>query len=116
MIADSPISCNYTVGALSDGDMAGVLEAVTGHGYDPEEMYEMGSCIWQMRRAFSLRHCGVDGKDDTLPQRVIDELPTEEPFQDLVALYYKARGLDAQGIPLRRTLENLALEDVAEDL
>lgn len=116
MIIDSAVFCSFTVGMLPDEDLAGVLEAVTGHDYSPEELLEIGSRIWHLRRAFNLRICDVDGKDDTLPQRVIDELPAEEPFEELVALYYEARGLDAQGIPLRRTLEKLRLGDVADDL
>lgn len=116
MIVGSSVFCNFTIGPLSDEDMAAVLSAVTGHDYSPEELREVGSRIWHVRRAFNLRHCGVDGTDDTLPQRVIDELPAEEPFEELKSLYYKARGLDAQGRPLHRTLEMLGLEDVANDL
>jgi len=116
MIIGSSVFCNFTVGPLSDEDMAGVLSAVTGYGYDPDKLDEIGSRIWHTRRAFNLRHCGIGGEDDTLPRRVTDELPAEEPFEDVIALYYRARGLDSQGLPLRATLEELGLSDVADDL
>ena len=116
MIVDSSVFCNFTVGPLPNEDMARVLEAVTGHKYSPEELLEIGSRIWHLRRAFNLRICDVDGKDDTLPQRVTDELPAEEPLAKSVALYYDARGLDINGNPQRSVLEELSLGDVADDL
>jgi len=115
-VIGSAVFCNFTVGPLSDEAMAGVLKATTGHDYDLDEMYKIGRRIWHMRRAFNLRYCGMDGTDDVLPQRVVSQLPTDTPFDDLLTAYYQARGLDAQGIPLRSTLQELGLEDVADDL
>ncbi|MBC7263855.1 MAG: aldehyde ferredoxin oxidoreductase family protein [Chloroflexi bacterium] len=116
LINASAVFCHFTVGPLSDKRVAEVLTAVTGHNYVQDDIYQIGSRIWHLRRAFNMRHCGIGSEADTLPPRVVAQLPADTPFDDLLAAYYHARGLDIRGVPIRRTLENLGLKDVADDL
>ena len=79
--------------------------------------------IYALERAFNLR-MGFSQKDDTLPRRVRREPMPDGPSaghtwhrEPLVADYYRERGWhDKTGAPLRLTLEQLDLADVADDL
>jgi aldehyde:ferredoxin oxidoreductase len=115
-INGSAVFCNFTVGPLDSAGYASVLTAVTGHPYDEEDLQRFGERIWHLRRAFNLRHAQVAGEKDTLPRRVLEQLPPEPAFEDLLAAYYRVRGVDEDGVSRRETLEALGLEDVADDL
>ncbi|MBW2389348.1 MAG: hypothetical protein JRG89_13045, partial [Deltaproteobacteria bacterium] len=52
------------------------------------------------------------GKDDTLPPRILNEsifenMESGHPLGDLLPRYYDIRGWDADGVPLRSTLDRL---------
>jgi aldehyde:ferredoxin oxidoreductase len=79
--------------------------------------------IYAIERAFNLR-MGLSRSDDTLPRRLRREPMPDGPSQGhtwqrkaLLTDYYRARGWDEKsGVPLRETLEELDLSDVADDL
>jgi aldehyde:ferredoxin oxidoreductase len=116
MVNSSCVFCSFAVGPLSDDDTAAVLRAVTGHGFDTAEIMAVGSRIWQLRRAFNLHHCGMGGEADTLPPRMLSQLPEDAHFDQFLAAYYRVRGLDPSGKPYRATLESAGLSDVATTL
>ncbi len=116
MVNGSAVWCSFTVGPLSNADAAAVLHAATGHAYNEQELMAAGQRIWHLRRVFNLRHCGVAGEADVLPSRVLAQLPETPAFPDLLAAYYRARGLDSEGIARRERLAELGLSAEADDL
>ncbi len=87
------------------------LTYITGQKFSSGHLQEIGGRIFNLERMYNLRE-GLTGADDTLPDRILYE-PTFEhmksghPLDQLLPLYYKKRGWDAQGIPTARTLERL---------
>lgn len=85
----------------------------------------IGERIYNLARAFNIRE-GFRRKEDTLPKRFFEEpLPegaaeghfiNSDEFDKMLSEYYKIKGWDKNGIPTRKKLVELNLEDVAEDL
>ena len=102
-----------------------MLNAVTGHGYDYEEMLALGERVAILRQAFNLRE-GFTPSDFTLPERVrgnppLDEGPTAGVTIDLELqnrAYYQAIHWDLlTGAPQgQRILQVGGLDDVYRDL
>lgn len=98
-----------------------ILNGITGHGYDYDEMLRVGERVAILRQAFNLRE-GLRPADFTLPERVrgnppLDDGPTAGVTIDLELqnrAYYQAMRWDpATGVPeRRRILEVGGLEDV----
>jgi aldehyde:ferredoxin oxidoreductase len=85
------------------------LTYVTGTSFSSGHIQEIGARIFNLERMFNLRE-GFCGKDDTLPQRILNEptfpgMTSGHPLQALLPRYYKLRGWDADGVPTARTLE-----------
>jgi aldehyde:ferredoxin oxidoreductase len=116
MVNGSAVWCSFTVGPLSNADAAAVLHAATGHAFDEQELMVAGQRIWHLRRVFNLKHCGIAGEADVLPSRVMAQLPETPAFPDLLAAYYRARGLDSEGTARRERLAELGLSAEADDL
>jgi len=101
---------------------AKALTSATGVQYNWKDLLKIGERICNLERAFNVRE-GMSRKDDILPERFLKE-PAEggsrgsvvqlEPMLDD---YYKARGWRVKtGIPTRVKLEELGLQDVADEL
>jgi aldehyde:ferredoxin oxidoreductase len=79
--------------------------------------------IYHIERAFNIRQ-GATAADDTLPRRLLKEPLKEGPSaghvwkrEALIRDYYRVRGWDLEtGVPLRSTLVEHGLGDVADDL
>ena len=87
------------------------LTYITGTTFSSGHLQEIGGRIFNLERMFNLRE-GMTGKDDTLPPRLLEEsifehMEAGHPLGDLLPRYYKLRGWDADGVPLRSTLEKL---------
>ncbi|MDI6695307.1 MAG: aldehyde ferredoxin oxidoreductase family protein [Anaerolineales bacterium] len=102
----------------------GLYSAATGNIISGEDLIEAGVMVTNIERAHNVR-LGLTAKDDTLPPRFTEDVMPEGPAQGKVydilepmkQAWYVASGWDpVTGIPHRRTLENLGLEDIAEDL
>jgi aldehyde:ferredoxin oxidoreductase len=96
-----------------------VFKAVTGIPLTIEEALLIGERIYNLKRAFCVRH-GLSNKDDTLPERLL-KMPTKSGavvhLERTLPQYYQARGWDiSTGKPKKETLIKLGLEDVAMDL
>ena len=87
------------------------LTYITGQRMTSGHLQEIGARIFNLERMYNLRE-GLTGKDDTLPHRILHE-PTFKgqtsghPLDQLLPRYYKLRGWDANGVPLKSTLEKL---------
>jgi aldehyde:ferredoxin oxidoreductase len=72
-----------------------------------------------MERLYNLRE-GFTAKDDTLPKRFTDveQIPgnkkSKVPLSKMMPKYYHLRGWDSFGVPTKRILKKLDLEDVVK--
>ncbi|MEW5867300.1 MAG: aldehyde ferredoxin oxidoreductase family protein [Bacillota bacterium] len=123
--ADSMEICKYITrtGLLMPEPLVKLLNAVTGEGYEPSEAFEIGERIVNVEKAFNVRE-GLGRKDDTLPKRFLTEpIPTGPAkgqvsrLEEMLDQYYEARGWDIEtGLPKKAKLEELCLDDVADEL
>jgi len=106
---------------------AELYHLITGRKLSWEQLLGVSERIWHLTRAFSAREIdGFGRKWDHPPKRLTREpiktgpsqgycIP-EEDIDFLLDSYYKARGWDDDGIPMRETLERVGLKDVADVL
>ncbi len=116
-IMDSMILCKFLRGVFTSpfDEWAGLLAGVTGWDVTGQELRATARRIVAAKRAFNVRE-GWQPADDWLPDRLLSEpltLPsgrearlTPERLRAMIAAYYKARGLDADGYP---TVADLAI-------
>ena len=125
-VGDSLTQCAFTHSwsfAVLLKDMAQQLSAATGLDYEPEELLKTGGRIVHLERAYWNRLL-VGRLEDKNPKRFTQEpMPGGPnkgmvfPEDELLPLYYKVRGWDAEtGFPLPETLKEYRLDDVLEEL
>jgi len=107
-VMDSIILCKFLRGVFDEPfpEWARLLRTVTGWDLDEDELRAVARRIVRAKRAFNLRE-GATAADDRLPARMLAtplELGsgrtatlTAERLQAMVAGYYEARGLTADG-------------------
>jgi aldehyde:ferredoxin oxidoreductase len=105
-----------------------LLSAVTGADTDPDELWETGERIWNLRRAIMVLRENRRRSHDTLNhhwfERVVgsgDEVLPEPlnraRWNDVKDRYYELRGWNGNnGRPTRAKLEQLGMADVADSL
>jgi aldehyde:ferredoxin oxidoreductase len=104
-----------------------LLEAATGVKVSLEHLFEVGDRVYALIRAYWVRELGGWSRElDTPPARWFEEPLTEGPlkgaklsrkgYDDMLSMYYEARGWDERGIPRESTLESLELGYVADEL
>jgi aldehyde:ferredoxin oxidoreductase len=121
MVTNAAILCNFNMGCLDIGDLVDVMVATTGFDYDLEELMECGERIWVLKRGLN-NLMGITAADDRLPKRIMT--PTQEgpaagsvPNMDLMLKeYYRLRGLDVNGHPIKEKLHSLGLSNLAAKL
>ena len=105
---------------------AGLMDAVTGLAFTPEEVLRVGERVNNLARAFNVRE-GFTRADDTLRERLVTEslkagaskghLLSREDLDTMLGEYYSLRGWDAKtGTPTREKLSDLGLAYVADSL
>jgi len=115
--------CSFGATGVSQTLMAETVSAATGLNIGAEDASIIGRRLINLRRAFNIRH-GLTPEDDTLPYRYLSDPPPDGgakgsavPIKPMVYEYYNLMGWDLKtGKPYRKTLKELGLEDVAEDL
>jgi aldehyde:ferredoxin oxidoreductase len=103
--------------------MTETLYAATGLNLTEGEARKTAIRLINLRRAFNIRH-GLVPADDTLPDRYTMQPLVDGgakgsvvPIQPMVYDYYKVMGWDMKtGKPYRKTLMDLDLADIADDL
>ncbi len=103
---------------LSLEDYAQYFKAVTGEDISTEDFLSIAGRIETLIRMFNVRE-GLTRKDDTLPQRTLNEpLPDgpakgqcigDENLNRMIDEYYASRGWDSSGIPTQETLKKFQL-------
>jgi aldehyde:ferredoxin oxidoreductase len=123
-LIDSFIVCKFSRGTYYKelADMAKLYSLVTGYDMTPEELKKSGERINTVARLINIRE-GLGRKDDTLPWKVMnmpipDEGPvkgavvTQEELDLLLDDYYESRGWTLEGVPTKRKLKELGMDDL----
>ena len=114
-VVNSTVNCLFVTFALGAKDYAELLTAVTGWNLTEQEILKIGERIYNLERVI-LNKYGFDGKDDTLPKRLLEEPMPEGPAKGQVVElekmkeeYYRLRGW-VNGIPMPEKLKELEIE------
>lgn len=115
---DSSGNCLFLTFALGADDYVEMIKYVTGWtDYNVDEFLKTGDRIFALERMFNKRE-GFSRKDDRLPERLLKEPMPEgapkgkvHPLDDMLDIYYEARGYDAEGHPTGEKLKELGLGD-----
>lgn len=99
------------------------LNLTTDWGLDFEEFMRTGERIFNLKRVFNVRR-GISRKDDILPPRILTHKrggkgPAAEnlpPLGEMLNEYYLCRGWSEEGIPTKKKLVELGLEEIAKNL
>ncbi len=103
--------------------LASVLSAATGWKISDKEILKLGERVWNLQRCFNVRE-GMRRKDDMIPPALKQPHATGTSkgiavtnYESMLDDYYGLRGWDKEtGIPTRKTLEELDLKDIADEL
>ncbi len=103
------------LGGVDIEEMLDLLNAVTGWGWNLQELVKAGQRITNMQRMVDVKY-GVGSADDRIPERLFqpaskggrsNAAPTETSFAQALARYYRARGWDSAGAPRPSTISGL---------
>lgn len=115
-IVDSSGICLFNTFAIGAPEILEYLKAATGVEMTLEELMKAGERIWNLERLFNLK-AGITGKEDRLPDRLLNEpMPGGPAKGQVVQLskmlpeYYELRGWDKDGVPTKERLKELGLE------
>lgn len=118
---DSAVICVFAQAAITPEIFLEGLRTATGFDYSLEEMMEIGRRTMILLRGITNLQ-GVSNKDDRLPERILTP-PPSGPHQDskidmdlMLAEYYNARGLGADGKPTPETCRGLGLDELEKRL
>jgi len=125
MLYDMTGVCKFTRGIMYEKGLLELVNAVTGFDFDKSSLLTTGERSYNISKAFNIRE-GFTREDDTLPERVFKEkvpdgpskgeIISKEKFQEELDRYYTVRGWDTDGVPLKMTLDELDLPDVAKEI
>jgi aldehyde:ferredoxin oxidoreductase len=118
---------HWDVELLDLPQLAELYSAATGWETSVKDLSRMAMKQLNMEKAFNLRHTNFCRKDDLpTPRDMREPIPTgplagwkmdEKKFNKMLDEYYDLHGWDRQtSFPLRKTLEDLGLDDVAHEL
>jgi aldehyde:ferredoxin oxidoreductase len=109
--------------------LAEIVSAATGFDLNGQKMLDIGERIYNVEKAFNAKF-GFGGREhDSIPWRFREDVPPSEPrnteealvtedkLDTLLDQYYELRGWDVEtGLQKRAKLEELGLEDIADEL
>jgi aldehyde:ferredoxin oxidoreductase len=113
--------CYMTVFALNGEDITELLTTASGFDYTFDELKECAERIWHLKRGLNCL-MGITAADDRLPRQILTP-PTDggaagsaPNLEVMLKEFYPARGLDADGRPMKETLARLGLSDLSAEL
>lgn len=114
---DSLVVCKFAFFGVGEEEYANILSAVTGVDYSSEDLMQVGERIWNLERLYNLRE-GFSRDDDMLPERFFEEeaggrIIDRNEFLKTRDEYYRMRGWDEHGVPTKRTLRRLGIEELS---
>ena len=105
------------------GEFEKMIYLNTGLEFSSMDLWNIANRCYTIERLFNLRE-GMTRKDDWLPDRYFDE-PTKlglpmakgkcidrEKFKAMIDEYYKLHEWDRQGVPMKKLLRRLKIEDL----
>jgi aldehyde:ferredoxin oxidoreductase len=119
-VMDSLILCKFLRGAFAEPmrEWAALLSMITGWDVSADELARTARRIVIAKRLYNLRE-GWTRAEDWLPDRFLSEslelesgrdaTLTPAQLESMIDSYYLGRGLDANGLPARGTLDELGL-------
>jgi aldehyde:ferredoxin oxidoreductase len=104
-VMDTLILCRFYRDIIGWPELITIVKATTGLNIDESRLKEIANNISTLRRLINLRE-GWSKEDDTLPRRFFEEPISgkrvdREEFIYMLEEYYRLRGWDKQGIPLK---------------
>ncbi len=106
------VVCKFITFAVGAEELLSVTNPITGWDWTVDEFMKAGERIYNLERLYINRE-GFDGKDDTLPKRLLEEpMPEGAAKGHVVELdrmleeYYKIRGW-VNGKPTEEKLKEL---------
>lgn len=110
----------YFFSNVSLADQVRLLNAITGWDVTPKEALKIGERIVCLQHCFNLRMGLVPRKESVMPERLT--IPHKEggaagkipPWQTILREYWEVKDW-VNGIPTRRKLVELGLEDIAKE-
>jgi aldehyde:ferredoxin oxidoreductase len=122
-LLDSFIICKNAKGTLYNDaeDLAKIYRAITGKEVTADELKLAGQRIETLARLINIRE-GLTRKDDTLPWKVLNQpvtdncpakgqVVTPEELNLMLDDYYTSRGWTLKGIPTKKKLQQLELQE-----
>lgn len=118
----SLVLCDFTRGikrGMTPKLFAKLLSTATGWNVNEDDLMKYGERTWNLARCFNVRE-GFTRKDDKLPTKFKEPLPSgptrghmfqDEVFNKMLDDYYTRRGWTKGGIPTKKKLIELGLED-----
>ncbi len=107
--------CQFLTFGIGLEDILPQLSAATGVNYTMDDLMTIGERIWNLERLWNERS-GMDGKEDTLPKRILEEpIPTGPAkgqvnrLGEMLPEYYRLRGWDTEGKITPEKLKELGL-------
>ena len=114
-VVNSTVNCLFTTLAIGAEEFAPMLSAVTGWEMSADDLMKIGERIYNLERVIVNKY-GFDGKDDTLPPRLLKEPMPEGAakgqvvdLEKMKAEYYQLRGWE-NGRPTKEKLKELGIE------
>lgn len=117
--------CKFTRGIMYEEGIRELVNAVTGFDLSNSELMAAGERVYILSKAYNVRE-GFSREDDNLPRRVVEEEIPDGPskgesidgdkFERELDRYYTVRGWNEEGIPLKNSLKELDLLEVAGEI
>ena len=121
-IVDSLGLCSTMRAGITLEDQAKAFSLVTGMEINTEDLDQSAERIINLERMYNVK-LGLDRKDDTLPNRFIEEpMPKGESKGQTVDLetlldgYYEVMGWNSNGLPSKEKLREIELNELIADL
>lgn len=125
MVYDITGMCKFTRGITLAEGVLELTNAITGLELEMSELLTAGERAYNISKAFNIRE-GFTREDDMLPPRLTDEEIPNGPskgeridqtaFERELERYYLGRGWTTDGVPMRSTLDELDLPDIADEI
>jgi aldehyde:ferredoxin oxidoreductase len=113
-VVDSMVICKFSTFAIGAEEFVSVTNPITGWDWTADDIMKAGERIYNLERLYINRE-GIDGKDDTLPKRLLEEPMPEGAakghvveLQQMLEEYYRIRGW-VNGRPTEEKLKELEI-------
>ncbi len=110
----------FTLNLIDISMYAKLLSSITGISISPRQLLKTGERIIVLERYINTK-MGISAKDDTLPERFLNEGRDDDyrkrvvPLSGMIKKYYKYRGYDNNGIPTEKLLKKSGIQTKWKD-